>query len=292
MKFGIASAFSPVRDYNELAITAESCGWDFVAVSDHVVHPEKLNTPYPYTADGQRRWQAFTPWPDPWVAIAGMAAVTVQIRFITNVFVLPIRNPFSVAKAVGTAAVLSDHRVSLGIGVGWSKDEFALMEQNFHNRGKRANEMIEVMRKLWTGEMVEHRGEYYSFDRLEMSPAPSRPIPILVGGVSDAALRRAARLGDGWISDLHTTDELRTLVHRLNGYRREYGRHEKGFEIVASAIDAVDLDGYRRLEDAGVTSLNTAPWVFYTGGSDSLADKKDGLRRFADDVIAKMEAGS
>lgn len=288
MRFGIATAFSPLQEYNELARAADESAWDYLAVSDHVVHPETLSTPYPYTDDGERRWPAFTPWPDPWVAIGAMAAVTERIRFVNNIFVLPIRNPFSVAKAVGTAAVLSNNRVSLGIGVGWSSDEFRLMQQDFRRRGKRTNEMIEVMRKLWTGEMVEHHGEFYEFDRLEMSPAPSERIPILVGGLSEAALRRAARLGDGWISDLHTTEELRAIVAKLREYRREYGRDAEPFQVLASASDAFDVDGYRRLEDAGVTGLTTAPWVFYSGASNSLADKKDGLRRFADDVISKL----
>jgi alkanesulfonate monooxygenase SsuD/methylene tetrahydromethanopterin reductase-like flavin-dependent oxidoreductase (luciferase family) len=148
--------------------------------------------------------------------------------------------------------------------------------------------MIEVMRKLWSGRMVEHRGEFYAFDRLEMSPAPTEPVPIYFGGVSEPALRRAARLGDGWISDVHPTDELRAIVAKLRGYRAEAGREATPLAVIASANDASNVDGYRRLEDAGVTHLMTMPWFFYGGPTIPLAQKLESVKRFADDVIAKM----
>ena len=131
MKFAASLAFSDPTHYCELARAAEESGWDALVLSDHVVHPEKIETPYPYTADGAPRWQAPAPWPDPWVSVGAMAAVTQRIRFLTGIYVLPLRNPFLVAKAVGTAAVLSGDRVSLGIGVGWMKEEFDLLEQDF-----------------------------------------------------------------------------------------------------------------------------------------------------------------
>jgi probable F420-dependent oxidoreductase len=288
MKFAIAAAYSDPGELLALARGADASGWGAIAVSDHVVHPENPKTPYPYTPDGSRRWPEFTPWPDPWVAIGAMAAVTERLRFLTNVFVLPMRNPFIVAKAVGTAAVMSGNRVALGVGVGWSRDEFELLGQDFHTRGRRTDEMVEVMRKLWTGRMVEHRGEFYAFDRLEMSPAPTQPVPIYFGGLSEPALRRAARLGDGWISDIHTTDELRAICAKLRRYREDAGRGAAPLEVIASANDAFNVDGYKRLEDAGVTQLMTMPWFFYGGPAIPLAQKLESIARFADDVIAKM----
>lgn len=288
MKFVLPVAFNEPGQLFELATTADTCGWEALSVSDHVVHLEKLDTPYPYTADGSRRWQAFTPWPDPWVTIAALAAVTQRLRFTNNAFVLPLRNPFLVAKAVGTAAVLSSDRVTLTIGVGWSPEEFALMEQPFRSRGRRADEMIEVMRKLWSGQMVEHHGTFYDFERLEMTPAPSAPVPIWVAGISEFALRRAARLGDGWLSDLQTSDEIATCIETLRRLRGDSERAGEPLEVMASASDAYDLDGYRRLEDAGVTHILTIPWLFYHGATDRLDHKCDGIRRFADDVISRM----
>ncbi len=285
MKFVTSVAFNDPRHLCELARTADASGWDGIIVSDHVVHPEKIGSPYPYTADGAPRWQAPAPWPDPWVAIGAMAAVTGCLRFYTGVYVLPLRNPLLVAKAVGTAAYLSGNRVTLGIGVGWMKEEFDLLEQRFERRGRRADEMIEVVRKLWAGGMVEHHGEFYDFDRLQMSPALDAPVPILVGGLSEAALRRAAR-NDGWISDLHTAAELREIVARIRAYRSELGRDADPPTIVAACRDAFDVDGYRRLAEIGVTHVQTMPWLFYGLSGDVLEQKQEGLRRFADDVIS------
>jgi probable F420-dependent oxidoreductase len=288
MKFVTSLAFSDPTHLCEIARTADACGWDGLVVPDHVVHPEKIESPYPYTRDGSPRWQAPAPWPDPWVAVGAMAAVTERIRFYTGIYVLPLRNPFVVAKAVSTAAVMSGDRVTLGVGVGWMKDEFDLLEQSFRNRGRRMDEMIEVMRTLWAGGMVEHHGEYYDFGRLQMSPVPKARIPIIIGGLSEPALRRVGRLGDGWISDIHTTQELREIVAKIRAYREEYGRADAPLEVVAAASDALDADGFRRLEDVGVTYAQTMPWLMYGGPTDSLDVKVDGIRRFANDVIDKL----
>ncbi len=287
MQFIVSTAFCPPSDYLPLAQAADRCGWDYVTVSDHVVHPARIDTPYPYTDDGSLRWEEETPWLDPWVSIGAMAAVTERIRFVTNIFVLPMRNPFMAAKAISTAAVLSGDRVSLGLGVGWMKEEFVLAGQDFHTRGRRADEMVEVMRKLWSGERVEHHGRHYDFGPVRMTPAPGAPIPIYVGGLSEAALRRTARIGDGWVSDLHTIEEFRQIIGRLRQYREEYGRGGEPLEVIAACTDAADVDGYRRLEDVGVTHLQTMPWVFY-GSDESLEHKLAGIERFAGEVISKL----
>jgi probable F420-dependent oxidoreductase len=286
VKFVLSAAFNAPEHLTELAVCAEDCGFEAMAFPDHVVHPEKLDTPYPYTPDGSRRWPAFTPWVDPWVAIAACASVTRRLRFTNNVFVLALRNPLLAAKAISTAAVLSRGRVVLTVGVGWSNIEYTLAGQNFRTRGRRTDEMIEILRKLWSGEMVEHHGRDYEFPRLEMNPAPPAPIPIWVGGISDAALRRAARY-DGWLSDLQPSAEIAACIERVRGYRRELGREHAPFDVMASASDAFDRDGYRRLADAGVTHVLTLPWVFTHGDTKDLEKKKDGMRRFADSVIAR-----
>ena len=288
MQFVVSTAWSDPLHYVPLARAADEHGWDSVAISDHVAHPVTIRSPYPYTKDGSLRWDEHNPWPDPWVAIGAMAGATRRVRFVTNIYVLPMRNPFVAAKAIGTAAVLSENRVSVGIGVGWMKEEFELLGQDFHTRGKRTDELVPVLRKLWTGERVEHHGHFYDFEPLRMTPAPSEPVPLLFGGLSEAALRRTARLGDGWVSDLHTTEEFREIIGRLRQYRAEYGRGAEPLQVVGACTDAADVDGYRRLEDTGVTHLQTMPWVFYGGQTDSLDDKLDGIRRFADDVIAKF----
>jgi len=287
MKFAYAATWMDLSSYVPMARAADEAGWWGCACSDHVANPKTLRSRYPYTASGDRRWEPFTPWPDPVAAIAAMAAVTERLRFFTNVYVLPLRTPFAVAKAWGTLAVLSRNRVALGVGMGWMEEEFDLMGQPFARRGKRGDEMLDVIKALWTGDWVEHHGEFYDFDALEMNPAPAEPVPIFVGGLSEAALRRAAR-HDGWISDLQSSAELAEACATLRRYREEAGTAGRPFTVVGSSNDAVDVDGYRRLEEAGVDVLLTWPWVFYTGFRSDEQQRIDGIRRFADDVISKF----
>jgi probable F420-dependent oxidoreductase len=288
MRFSIGLAYAPPEHYLPLAKAADEAGYHAIAVSDHVLNLEELRSPYPYTADGSRRWKPFTPWMDPWVAIGAMAAATERLRFFTNVYVLPMRNVFHAAKAVGTAAAISGNRIALGIGMGWCEEEFDLMEQPFRKRGARADEQLDVMRKVWTGQMVDHHGAFYDFPSLEMNPPVTAPVPVYVGGTSDAALRRAAR-NDGWISDMASTAELGDYRKKIDAYREEYGRAEEPFAMVGSASDAVDVDGYRRVADVGVTDLLTMPWFFYSGFTDDLQLKIDGTYRFAEDVLAHFQ---
>jgi probable F420-dependent oxidoreductase len=290
VKFATALAFNDPTHFLDLARTADASGWDWFALSDHLVFPEKLESAYPYAKDGKPYWSTSTPWPDPWTAIAAMAAVTTRLSFLTNIYILPVRNPVLVAKQIGTVATIAGGRVALGVGVGWMKEEFELLGVDYHTRGARMNEGIEILRTLWKGGMVEFHGKHYNFDRLEMSPVPPGPVPILVGGLSEPALRRAARLGDGWIAVQHTTAELRELIGKVNALRKEYGTDKKPFEFVVACTDAFDVDAYRRLEDLGVTTLTTVPWMMYGADPNSLHDKMDGLKRFGDEVISKFRS--
>ncbi|MBI4516482.1 MAG: TIGR03619 family F420-dependent LLM class oxidoreductase [Deltaproteobacteria bacterium] len=288
MKFAAALAFADPSQFLAVARTADQCGWDALALSDHVFFPETMNSAYPYVATGKPFWEQAAPWPDVWVTIGALAAVTTRLAFLTNVYVLPARHPLHVAKAVSTAAVLSDNRVILGIGIGWMREEFDVLGHDFSTRGQRADEAIVVLRTVWRGGMVEYHGQFYSFERLLMSPAPTRPVPIWVGGESNPALRRAARLGDGFISVLHSQAEIVALVERLNALRAEYGRANAPFDFCVSCHDANTLDDIRRLQDAGVTTLLTVPWLLYGDDPTLLDSKRRGLERFGDDIIAKM----
>jgi len=288
MKFVLSGSFAPVAHLPELAVAADETGWDMITLSDHTVNPETLKVPYPYTEDGARRWPEFTDWPDQIVMMGAFATITKRLRFTTNAYVLPMRNPFLAAKAISTAAVISNNRVVLTIGVGWSKDEFELLGQDFSTRGKRADEMVEVMRLLWTGKYVSYHGKHYNFDRIEMNPPPSSPIPIWVGGISDAALRRAARIGDGWLTDLQPAAEIVECIAKIRAYRKEFGRDPNDFDVLATPMDVYDVDGYKRLEEQGVTRIMTQPWMIYTPGTKDLQLEKDAIRRYADEVIAKF----
>lgn len=286
MRFSIATAWIDPAELPAIAREADRLGYHALSISDHVVNLETLKTPYPYTADGERRWNAFDPWVDPMVAIGALGAITERLRFFTNVYVLPMRDPFTVAKTVGTASIFTGGRVSLGVGMGWCEDEFDLIGQPFRRRGARADEMLELLAVLWQGGWVEHHGEFYDVPRLEMTPPPPAPVPILVGGMSDAALRRAAR-HDGWISDLISTADAATHVARLEELRAGAGR-TGAFDVIVSLSDAVTADQFRRAEEVGVTDVLTMPWVYHGGFDLPLAQKLDGMRRFADEVVAPL----
>jgi probable F420-dependent oxidoreductase len=288
MKFSIALALLEPSQILPLAVAAERCGYDAVAVPDSVFYPERVSAPYPYTEDGKRFWSAETPWIEPWVAIPAMAAVTSRLHFYTNVLKLAIRQPLLVAKTVGSAAVLSGNRVALGVGLGWIPEEFRFCGEAYETRGGRADEAIAVIRAVLRGGMVEHHGRYYDFDRLAMHPAPSEPVPIYVGGLSKAGLRRAALLGDGWVSVMNRESEVRGFIAELARLRREAGRAGEPFEIKVVCTDVFDLDGYRRLEEAGVTDLISMPWYLYGGDPGPLATKERAMERFAETVIGKL----
>jgi len=283
MRVSIATAYLPPEELGPIARLADELGYHALALSDHVINLESLDTKYPYTESGARRWESFTPWVDPMVAIASLAAQTERLQFFTNVFILPMRNPLLVAKAVSTASVLSGGRVALGVGMGWCEEEFDLTGGTFRKRGARADEMIGILRALWAGGWVEHDGEHFAFPRLEMTPAPSTRIPIYVGGISEAALRRAAR-NDGWVSDLMTIDEAAEARIKLDAYREEQGA-TGDFSVFVSLSDAWTSDHFRRAEDLGVTDLLTMPWAYHGGFEQSLAGKLDGMKRFADEIL-------
>jgi probable F420-dependent oxidoreductase len=225
-----------------------------------------------------------------------MAAVTERLEFMQSVYVLPMRDPFHVAKAVGTLAIMSGHRVSLGIGLGWMSDEFRLLSVPFEKRARRMDEMVEVMRKLWTGGIVEHHGDFYDFAPLSMAPGVGREIPIIVGGVSEAAMRRTARLGAAWAPAYLDTEELRAGIAKIHEYRREYGSDDRPLRVYTSPTDVLEPDDFRRAEEAGVTDFFGTPWIDFEGEIDytklvrgvPLDMILDGIKRFADDVIAKI----
>jgi probable F420-dependent oxidoreductase len=286
MKFTLAIALSPLDQLTELAKTAQEYGYSAIALPDSIFYSEKVSEDYPYTPDGTRFWSEETPWVDPLVAAAAMGAVTDEIRFYTQVLKLGPRNPLLLARQVQSVACLTNNRFGLGVGIGWTPEEFEWCGAPFDNRGARVDEAIDVLKLVLGGGMVEYHGTYFDFDRLRMSPAPSEPVPIYVGGHTERGLRRAARAGDGWTSAMIKFDDLKQIIDRLGVLRAEYGRADEAFEIQAVCIDRFGVDGYRRQAEIGVTDVLVAPWVFYGVGMDGdLKAKKDGIKRFAEETI-------
>jgi len=255
MDFSIALAFNRPEQWVPLARAADEAGFHSVVVSDHLIYPGDLKSPYPYTSNGQPRWERDTAWPDPMIAIGAMAAVTARLRFITSIYLLPLRHPVVAAKQATTVDVLSGGRLVLGIGAGWMREEFELLGVPFEKRGRRLEECVAVLRKLFAGGDVEHHGEFYDFDALRMSPLPKAPVPIWGGGTSEAALRRAATLLDGWVSEINTRDEIRTIAEHLLGDPLEDGLPELGHAVsLTRQPDGNWFEGRRSSDPPGLRS--------------------------------------
>lgn len=190
MEFWSGTAFMKTSEAVAVARMFDEAGYDGILCSDHMIYPRELASPYPDSPTGKPMWTPDTAWPDSWVLIGAMAAATSRLRFSNAVYVAPARPLLEVAKQVVTASVISDGRVSLAAGVGWMREEYDLMDQDFATRGKRLNEMIPALRALWRGGWVSWSGHHYQVPEMMIEPHPDGPVPSLCGGESDAALRR------------------------------------------------------------------------------------------------------
>lgn len=289
MKFNLTLTFNPPEHYIELAKAADELGWDTVNVGDGLFFFDETSVDYPYSDSGARYWSANTPFLDPFNVISAMGAVTQNVKFLINVLKLPVRNPLLVAKMCGTTAFLTDDRLSLGVGLSPWPEDFEICDTDWKTRGVRCAESIEILRKALTGEFFEHKGKHYNFPNLSINPVPQSPMPILIGGTATAVLKRAARIADGFVSPNTTAENIGEMVKEIHGYRKEYGTDTKPFHLVSVAIDAFDLDGHKRLEDMGIDETCDMPWLYYGGKfSSPLSVKIDAMKRFTDEVIAKM----
>src|SRR6476660_1284097 len=219
MQFWSGTPFMKPAEIIAVARMFDDAGYDGLICSDHLISPRELSSPYPDSPTGRPGWAPETAWPDSWVLIGAMAAVTRRLRFSNAVYVAPARPLLQVAKQVATAAVISEGRVSLAAGAGWLRADFDVLGQDFGNRGKRLDEMIPALRALWLGGWVSWNGRYYQVPEVMLEPHPSTPVPILCGGESEVALRRAARLCDGWVGTAYAWDDAVGYVQKLTGLR-------------------------------------------------------------------------
>lgn len=297
MRFGFHLFMVPPEEHQAIARTADEYGWDSIQVADAPFFPEQVSVPYPYTPDGSRFWPLDMPVLDPWVAITAMAVVTQRIRFIPSVLRLAIRQPLLEAKSLASVAAVAQDRVALGVGLAWMPEEFQWLGIDMKTRGKRQDEAIQAVRLLLQGGFQEFHGKHVNFDRVIMAPTPKKKIPIYVGGASSPAMRRAARLGDGWLSVIHNKAEVPALLDELNRYRREQGRENEPFDIMLHCPDATTVDDIKRLEDLGITDLQVTPWAIPGMAAEegvgkimqqqpTLQMKQDAIKRYADTVIA------
>jgi probable F420-dependent oxidoreductase len=290
MKFGTTIMGVSFRSYPEVAAAYEQNGFESIWIPEHLVFPAAMPPTYPYSDSGFPPVTSDTPAYDPWVVLSYLAACTERIRLATNIYILPLRHPLQTARSVVTLDRVSGGRVTLGVGVGWMADEFDYLGLSFADRGRATDAAITAIRRLWSEDVIEVHDDHFDFGPVKFNPKPlQKPsIPIEVGGTSGPALRRAGRLGDGWI-EIGSADlgEFRARLAVVEAARREAERSGP-FEVTAGGGLASGLDGYRRLEEAGATRVVTGPRPREGEGRLTPADAVDWAKRFSDEVIAQM----
>jgi probable F420-dependent oxidoreductase len=287
MRYWNSIAFMETDQLVEVAQIAEELGFHGVTWADHLVTPATIKSPYPYSPDGYIWWDPRTEFPEPMTMTAVLARETTDLHFMSYTYILPMRDVFTAAKAISTAAYVADGRMELGVAVGWLKEEFDLTGQRFDDRGKRTDEMLEVLDLLMSGDMVEHHGRFYDFPPVQMRPVPSQRVPVYVGGYSDAALARAAR-NDGWLGVYNTPDHIAESVARLARFREQHGSLDRDdFEVLVALVEPVDVDEHKRLRDLGVTSILNCPWLEGVDPSPVSA-KRAKLEQYAERYISAM----
>jgi probable F420-dependent oxidoreductase len=287
VRFSFAESMCDPSHYAPLAIAAEQAGFHSFTIPDSICYPEVSDSRYPYTPDGDRRFLQGRAFLDPFCLVSALGAVTDRLRFTTFVIKLPIRQPVLVAKQAASTAVLTHGRLGLGVGLSPWPEDFQVTGTDWASRGPRTDEMIEIVRGLTRGGFFSYRGRHYEVPSIEICPVPERPIPILIGGHAEPALRRAARLGDGWMHAGGDPERLDGYLTRLTALRREYGRERVPFEIHVISMDAYHPDGIRRLEDRGVTDVIVGFRNAYEPDTLTVQQKIDALRAYADRIIAK-----
>lgn len=288
MRFSYAESMTDPSFYAPLARAAEEAGYDSMVVPDSICYPLHASSRYPFTPDGSREFLEDKPFIEPFSLIPALGAVTTRLRFVTFVVKLPVRSPVLVAKQATSTAVLTGNRLVLGVGTSPWREDYEVLGVPWADRGRRMDEELAIIRGLSAGGYFEYHGQIFDFAPVKIAPVPSEPIPILIGGHSDAALRRAARVGDGWLHG--GGDDLPGLLARLGEFRRREGTAGRPFEVHAISAGAYHPDGVRRLEEQGVTDAIVGfRWPYQAGPDrEPLAEKLAKLRGFAEDVIAKV----
>ena len=290
MRFTYAESMTNPAFYSPLARAAEEAGYDSMVIPDSICYPAESSSVYPFNPDGTREFLEDKPFLEPFSLIPFLGAVTQKLRFITFVLKLPIRHPVLVAKQATSAAVLTDDRLVLGVGTSPWREDYDVLGVPWQRRGQRMDEALAILRGLASGGYFEFHGEIFDVPPIKIAPVPARPLPVLIGGHGEPALRRAASVGDGWLHGGGNAADLPGLLARLAELRAHYGTADRPFEVHVISMDAYSADGVRRLADAGVTDVIVGfRWPYHVGpDAEALQPKLDKLRRYADDVIAKV----
>ena len=285
MQFWQALAFTHPDELLELAPVCEEAGFEGIMLADHLFAPEQYVSRYPYDDSGEAPFDGETDFPESFATIAALSQVTTKLRFLTNVYILPLRHPIEIAKDLSTAAVFSKNRAVLGFGAGWLREEFETMGVPFEKRGKRMDEQIPIIQKLLAGEVVSADGEFYKFDALRMRPLPTEKVPMWVGGMNPAALRRAAQFGDGWTGAGTTFQQTLDLLGELRDQRERFGRLGEPFDCLVPLTEELPPDQMGQLIGAGMTGTVSWPLEYQLPPGCTVQDKKDKLRELGETMI-------
>lgn len=269
----------------------EASGFDGVKCADSICYPEHSGSTYPYTESGDRTFLENMTFLDPFVAAGAIFAVTTHLRVVVSVLKLPLRHPVLVGKQAASAAAFSDGRFVLGVGLSPWPDDYQVLDVPWERRGRRLDECITVVRELTDGGYREHHGEFFDFPSIKIQPVPDRPLPILIGGHSEASLLRAARVGDGWSAVTHDIDEVAELLAVIDAERIRVGRADRPFEVHMNLDHDMPIDHLERLMEAGVTHATVRWSNFYEGKTAQQSNLQllvDQAGSFGTDVIDRL----
>ncbi len=290
MRFTYAESMVDPALYPALAQAAEEAGYHSMVIPDSICYPEVADSVYPFNPDGSRDFLEDKPFLEPFSLIPALGAITEHLRFVTFVLKLPIRHPVLVAKQATSVAVLTNNRLGLGVGTSPWREDYEILDVPWERRGKRMDESMDILSGLMAGGFFEYHGEIYDVPSIKLSPIPTAPVPLLVGGHGEPALRRAAIKGDGWLHGGGDLSELPGMITRLHELRREHGTADRPFEIHVISTDAYSIDGIAKLEEMGVTDVIVGFRWPYTVGPDpeEIDTKLAALRRYSDDIISRF----
>ena len=277
----------------EVACAAEKAGYRGIALADHVSIPAHFEAQHP--SGGPTPFDHRTDFPDPLITSAAVLASTATLEVMTYIYVLPMREPFSVASQVATLARLSGGRFRFGVGAGWLTEEIALLGHPVRGRGRRMDEMLEIIRRFWTEDLVEFHGELFDFKPAGIAPKPREPVPVWIGGKSPAALARAAR-HEGWLGMNYELPELYALLNALFKARDAHtaagGAHPADFETFVIPNAAPSSELYEDLTSRGVTSTAGSAWGYADRAFASIEAKCEAIERFAESFIPQRSGTS
>jgi len=285
MQFWQSIPFTHPDDMMVLAPVAEEAGFEGIGLADHVFSPETYTSRYPYDESGEAPFDGSTFFPEVWSTISAISQVTTRLRFLTNVYILPLRHPIEIAKQVSTAAVISKNRTVLGFGAGWLREEYENLGMPYDARGRRMDEQIPIIQRLMAGETLAHDGEFYQFDALRLNPVPTKPVPLWCGGMNQAALRRAGQYCDGWTGAGTDFDETVRLLTELRVQRERFGRLDEPFDCLVPLTSQPSPEEMGQLIELGMTATVSWPLEYQLPPGATLQDKCDKIRELGETMI-------